>query len=242
MKALLFAAGLGTRLKPFTDHHPKAMALVGGKTLLEHNIRYLQKNGIYDVVVNVHHFGEQIIDLLEKERGFGSHVAISDERDRVLETGGGLKKAAHFFAGMPHLAAMNADILTTLNMRALIDRHIESGNMATLAVSDRFSARRFLFDEHQTLCGWQNTATGEVRLAREAASLLPLAFSGIQVLSARIFEDVPLADKFSLVDWYLHLAKTKRIAAYDHSGDLFLDIGKPENLSLAQTLFGDSAQ
>ena len=137
MKAMIFAAGLGTRLKPWTDHHPKALAMVNGKSLLQRNILYLQEYGITEVVVNVHHFANQIIDAVKRNQGWGSSVIISDETDAVLETGGGLKKAAPLFAGEENMVILNADILTNLQLDQMILQHRQTNALATLAVSQR---------------------------------------------------------------------------------------------------------
>jgi MurNAc alpha-1-phosphate uridylyltransferase len=220
MKAMLFAAGLGTRLKPFTDHHPKALVEINDKTLLEHNIRYLQRFGIYEVIVNVHHFAQQIEDVIFEHDGFGSEITISDERAEVLETGGGLKKAAHFFKGEEAFVVMNVD-----------------NAVATLAVMNRDSARHFLFDSNMRLCGWRNNKTNEERISRTIAPVQPYAFSGIQVLSQTALQDNPFEGKFSLVDLYLHLAKSHILKGYDHSGNLFIDVGKPESIEKAEYLF-----
>jgi MurNAc alpha-1-phosphate uridylyltransferase len=236
MKAMLFAAGLGTRLKPFTDHHPKALAEVNGKTLLEHNIRYLQRFGIEDVIVNVHHFAGQIKEAIEENSGFGSWVTISDESNEVLETGGGLKKAAEYFADEEAFVVMNVDVLTNLDLGKMIEAHKAAGAMATLAVMKRDSSRQLLFDEHMLLCGWANNNSGEQRISREVAWMQPFAFSGIQVLSPAIL-DMPFEGKFSMIDVYLHFAKTELIKGYDHSGNIFLDVGKPESLEKAAYLF-----
>ena len=237
MKAMLFAAGLGTRLKPFTDYHPKALAEVNGVTLLEHNLRYLQRFGIYDVVVNVHHFAEQIELTLEENADFGSRVAISDERNMLLDTGGGLKNAAWFFEGESHFLVMNVDILTNLDLERMLQAHEAGDSMATLAVMKRQSSRQLLFDEHLDLCGWANNNTGEQKIAREATWMQPLAFSGIQVLNIDVFKHCPFEGKFSSIDWYLNLAKTHIIKGYDHSGNIIIDVGKPESLEKAGYLF-----
>ena len=236
MKAMLFAAGLGTRLKPFTDNHPKALATVNGKTLLEHNILYLQRFGIKDVLVNVHHFADQIEETVKTNNGFGSNITISDERNEVLETGGGLKKAASHFINEETFVVMNVDVLTNLNLQRLIDQHIQADALATLAVMKRNSSRQLLFDEHMLLCGWANNKTGEQRIAREVLSLTPYAFSGIQVLSPAIL-DMPFNGKFSIIDVYLHFAKEQIIKGYDHTGDTFIDVGKPESIDLAAGMF-----
>lgn len=236
MKAMLFAAGLGTRLKPFTDKHPKALAEVNGKTLLEHNIRYLQRFGIEDVIVNVHHFADQIEQVLNDNNGFGSWVTISDERNEVLETGGGLKKAAPYFEHEDNFVVMNVDVLTNLDLNKMIEAHTTSDAMATLAVMKRASSRQLLFDEYLMLCGWTNNNTGEQKIVREVLEMQPLAFSGIQVLSNRML-DIPFKGKFSIIDLYLHNARENIIRGYNHTGNIFIDVGKPESLEKAGYLF-----
>ncbi len=248
MKAMILAAGLGTRLKPFTDHNPKALAEVNGKSLLEHNIRYLQRFGIYDVIVNVHHFADKIEAALYEHDNFGSEVSVSDERSEVLETGGGLKKAAGFFAGEEAFVVMNVDVLTNLDLGKMIEAHTNSrdamlaspGNaspIATLAVMKRESSRMLLFDKEMTLCGWVNNKTNEERISRQVSSLDLFAFSGIQVLSQAVLNNIPFEGKFSLIDLYLHLAKSHTIKGYDHTGNIFLDVGKPESIEKAEYLF-----
>jgi len=237
MKAMLFAAGLGTRLKPFTDHSPKALVEVNNKTLLEHNIRYLQRFGIYEVIVNVHHFAAQIEDAIFEHDAYGSEITISDERAEVLETGGGLKKAAPFFAGEDAFVVMNVDILTNLDLGRMISAHQQGDAIATLAVMKRESPRQFLFDEQMTLCGWTNNTTGQQRISRQVQPLAPFAFSGIQVLSHAVLADMPFEGKFSLVDEYLYLAERHTLKGYDHTGNLFIDVGKPESIEKAEYLF-----
>jgi len=237
MKAMLFAAGLGTRLKPYTDHCPKALVEVNNKSLLEHNIRYLQQFGIYEVIVNVHHFAQQIEDAIMEHDGYGSEIFISDERAEVLETGGGLLKAAHFFTGESDFVVMNVDILTNLDLGKMISAHVESKALGTLAVIKRTSSRQFLFDDSMTLCGWTNNNTGEKRISRDVNPLTPFAFSGVQVLSAGVFADIPFTGKFSLIDLYLHLAPNHTLKGYDHTGNIFIDVGKPESIEKAEYLF-----
>lgn len=236
MKAMLFAAGLGTRLKPFTDRHPKALAEVNGKTLLEHSLRYLQRYGIEDVIVNVHHFADQIEQVLQDNNGFGSWVTVSDEREMVLETGGGLLKAAPYFDDEENFVVMNVDVLTNLDLGKVIDFHKTNESFATLAVMKRESGRYLLFDEHMILCGWTNNKTGEQKISREVLEMQPFAFSGIQVLSHKIL-DMPFTGKFSLIDLYLHFAKSELIKGYDHTGNIFIDVGKPDSLEQAGYLF-----
>ena len=238
---MILAAGLGTRLKPFTDKHPKALAMVNGKSLLQRNIEYLQKIGITEVLVNVHHFADQIIDAINTNHGWGSTVTISDETDVVLETGGGLKKAACYFGNETSFLLINADILTNLDLDALVAQHTNTGALATLAVSDRDSSRYFLFDETGKLCGWKNQNTGEYKPGHlndsNTEHLQAKAFSGIQVIDTKLLPLMQREGKFSMVDVYLDLCATHTILAYDHTGATLLDVGKPESLALAATLF-----
>lgn len=238
MKAMILAAGLGTRLKPFTNAHPKALVAVKGKTLLQRNIEYLSNFGIKDVIINVHHFPEQIKEILEKNKCFGSKVTISDESNEILETGGGLKKAAWFFNdGNQPFVVMNVDVLTDMNLKAMIDEHNNLQPVATLAVTTRHTSRYFLFDEMPNLCGWRNEKTGEQKVSREAAKFYPKAFSGIHVISPKIFSMIKMEGKFSMVDVYLEIAKTYAIGAFDHSNTKFIDVGKPESIAKAEELF-----
>lgn len=243
MKAMIFAAGLGSRLKPFTDRHPKALAEVNGKTLLERNILYLQKFGIKDVMVNVHHFADQIVSAIEKNNGWGSVITISDEKEEVLETGGGLKKVAGYFEKERAFVVMNVDILTDFDLMEMIRSHQQEKPLATLAVTQRKSSRYFLFDEYDKLCGWRNVQTGEEKPAdlqqtHEDYNLLKeRAFSGIHVISSNIFSLMHQEGKFSMVEVYLDLMKKNRINSFDHSGGILIDVGKPENVEKAATLF-----
>ena len=237
MKAMIFAAGLGTRLKPWTDSHPKALAVVNGKTLLQRNIEYLQQAGIYDVIVNVHHFADQILSEIERADGWGSRVTISDETDAVLETGGGLKKAAWYFEGETAFVVMNADILTDMDLAAMVQQHLSGGALATLATSDRSSSRYFLFNDNNELCGWENVKTGEQKIVRGEQPLFRQAFSGIHVIDTRIFPLIVQDGKFSMVDVYLTVAAGNSVQAFNHTGAIFIDVGKPESLVKAEALF-----
>lgn len=238
IQGMIFAAGLGTRFKPWTDKHPKALAVINGKSLLQRNIEYLQGYGINDVVVNVHHFADQVIDALEKNKGWGSKIRISDESDEVLETGGGLKKAAPLLnAGT--IVIVNADILTDLDLHAMIQYHHQHQPIATLATTGRSTSRYFLFDVQQILCGWRNTHTGEEKISRAADHLQQKAFSGIHVIQKELISRIHRSGKFSMVDGYLDLARTEKILSFDHSGSKFIDVGKPESVAIAENLFED---
>ncbi|MDQ6756083.1 MAG: sugar phosphate nucleotidyltransferase [Bacteroidota bacterium] len=237
MKAMILAAGLGTRLKPFTDKYPKALAIVNGKSLLQRNIEYLSSFGIKDVIVNVHHFARQIKDVIEKNNGFGSNITISDESDEVLETGGGLMKAKHFFSQKESFILMNVDVLTNMNLRIMIKQHNSLKPLATLAVTGRKTTRYFLFDDVGNLCGWKNKKTGEQKISKESKKYFEKAFSGIHIISPEIFSLIKRKGKFSMVDVYLDLAKSHTITAFDHSTSKFIDVGKPESIKIAGEIF-----
>lgn len=237
MKAMILAAGLGTRLKPWTDHHPKALAVVNGKSLLQRNIEYLQQFDINDVIVNVHHFHDQVIDAVKVNQGWGSNITISDESAEVLETGGGLKKAAGYFKDETDFLLMNVDVLTDLNLTAMIQQHRNSAALATLAVTERHTSRYFLFNHKQELCGWRNVNTGDEKIARPSLELIQKAFSGIHVINSALLPLLSREGKFSMVDVYLDLAKDHFIQAFDHSDSKFIDVGKPESVEKAERMF-----
>ncbi len=234
---MIFAAGLGSRLKPWTDHHPKALAVVNGKSLLQRNIEYLQKHGIQDVIVNVHHFADQVMDAIKKNNGWGSQVTLSDETDMVLETGGGLKKAAWYFNDGNDFVVMNVDILINMDLTDMIRQHKEQNPLATLAVSDRETSRYFLFDEKHILSGWRNVKTGEEKIVRDAGNLIQKAFSGIHVIHPLLLSAIKQDGKFSMVDVYLDLAKEHIISSYNHTGANMIDVGKPESILKAEAMF-----
>lgn len=236
-KAMLLAAGLGTRLKPFTDKHPKALAVVNNKTLLQRNIEYLQQYHIKNVIVNVHHFAEQIIAAIEQNNGWKSNITISNEVDEVLETGGGLQKASWFFKDDENFLLMNVDMLTDLNLQQMIVQHINSNALATLAVTNRTSSRYLLFDETNRLCGWRNVQTKEEKLPRAANTLFEKAFSGIQIIRTELLSLIQQQGKFSMIDVYLSLAANHTIQGFEHSNSKLIDVGKPESLQKAATMF-----
>lgn len=237
MKAIIFAAGLGTRFKPWTEHHPKALAPVNGKSLLQRNVEYFRQYGITDVVVNVHHFADQIEDAVAAADGWGSTVRISDERGEVLETGGGLMKARPFLDGDTPFISTNADVLTDLDLNKLVRFHREQQALISFAVTNRKTSRYFLFDEENRLCGWENTITGERRISIDQPHLVQRAYSCVVVYEPAVFDLISRRGKFSLVDVYLDLAAGHRIMAMDHSGDRFVDVGKPESIAVAEKLF-----
>ena len=227
---------LPARFKPWTDKHPKALALVNGKTLLERNIYYLQSFGIKDILVNVHHFADQIRHAIIVNDGWGSNITISDETDEVLETGGGLKKASFYFDQEPFVL-MNVDILTDLDLRALINFHEEEMPLATIAVTNRKSSRYFLFNKNNRLTGWRNSETGEEKISKRSNPIFQKAFSGIHIINQDLLQLMKQQGKFSMVDVYLDLAKEHIISSYDHTGAQLIDVGKPENILKAETVF-----
>ena len=234
---MIFAAGLGTRFKPWTDKHPKALALVNGKSLLQRNIEYLQQFGITEVVVNVHHFADQIISAVKTNNGWGSKILISDETNEVLETGGGLLKAKDLLDGEEPFVTINADILTDLSIKRLLDYHKDYKALISFGVTHRKTSRYFLFDEYDRLCGWRNKKTKEEIISISKPDLVERAYSCVVIFEPKIFSLIRQRGKFSIVETYLDLAKEHLILGYDHTGDKFADVGKPESVAKAETLF-----
>jgi N-acetyl-alpha-D-muramate 1-phosphate uridylyltransferase len=236
-KAMIFSAGLGTRFKPWTDTHPKALALVNGKSLLQRNIEYLQQYGIKEVVVNVHHFPEQVKEAIHKNNGWGSHIMISDETSELLETGGGLVKAKHFFEGDRPFLSLNVDILTNLDLNKLMAYHLQNKPLVSFGVSNRKSSRVLLLDEDSRLCGWKNLQTGEEKIVIHKPNLVEKAYSCVVIYEPGIFSLIKQKGKFSIMDTYLDLAAAHVIKGYDHSGDKLVDVGRPESVAVAEKLF-----
>lgn len=231
MKAMIFAAGLGTRLRPLTNDRPKAMVEIDGMPLLEIIIRRLRHYGYTDIIVNVHHYAKMIVDFLAKKKNFGIDITISDETEMVLETGGGLQKAAWFFQDEPFLVH-NVDILTNLNYHDLLHFHKENKAITTLAIRNRQTSRYLLFDKKNVLSGWKNIKTGEVRMSRgEAENKQPFAFSGVHIIEPELLKCFTRTGKFSIIDTYLDVAKNNIITGYDHTDSIWLDVGKPDSLA-----------
>lgn len=232
---MLFAAGLGTRLKPFTNHHPKALALVNGKSLLERNIEYLKSYGIEEIVINIHHFGNQIVEFINQQDQFGIRILISDESDEVLETGGGLVKAKNLL-GDERFLVMNVDILTDLNLHEFMNFHQANHPLISLAVSKRESSRKLLFDQKIVLKGWKNLATSEEILLSQD-DYEEFAFSGLHIIEPTIFDWLPKSGKFSIMKSYMDLMHHQRILGFDHSGGKLVDVGRVESVREAEKLF-----
>jgi very-short-patch-repair endonuclease/dTDP-glucose pyrophosphorylase len=245
LSAIIFSAGLGTRFKPWTDLHPKALAIVNGKSLLQRNIEYLQQYGVTDVVVNVHHFPDQIVDALKKNNGWGSNVMISDESNEVLETGGGLMKARHLLGSDQPFISLNVDILTNLDLNKLLAFHQQHKPLVTFGVTSRKSSRVLLFDKDNRLCGWRNLLTGQEKgphlnfeeSDERKQQLVEKAYSCVVIYQPEIFDLIKQTGKFSIMDSYLDLAADHVILGYDHTGDKLVDVGKPESVAIAESLF-----
>ena len=248
---MIFAAGLGTRLKPLTDTLPKALVPLAGKTLLQWQIEKLKTAGITDIVINVHHFSDMIINYLHDNDNFGCRIAVSDERDMLLETGGGLRKAEallrsgvqEFRSSGEGILVCNVDILSNIDIPTLLNAY-NPDEMGVVVVSERDTQRYLLFDDNNCLCGWTNIATGEVRgpisnNQYPIANPRSLAFSGMQVLNPRIFEamDKVVAEKgekFSLIDLYLSIAEKEILKAFIPENYRMMDVGKINQLSEAE--------
>jgi len=237
MKALILAAGLGARLGSITDNKPKALVEVNGIPLIEIVIKRLIDSGFNSLIVNVHHYAEQIMNYLNMKKNFGIEIKISDESNQLLDTGGGLKKAAWFFNNGKPFLVHNVDILTDLDLYKLYNFQLSNGCIATLAVQQRKSSRYFLFDEQKKLCGWQNEKINEIKMARKPeGNLSKLAFSGIHAADPIIFNFMPKDKIFSLVDLFLQVASLHQITYFEHTNSLFMDLGKKENLVKAEQL------
>lgn len=250
MKAFIPAAGLGTRLRPFTLSHPKALVPVDGVPMLERVIERLKTQGFDDFVINLHHFGNQIRDFVKSKNDFGVRIRFSDESERLLETGGALLHAARLLGENDEpFIIHNVDILSNGDLRGLMKIHEESGSAATLLVSERDSSRRLLFDDAMNLCGWHNVSKGWYRPENAAEELnkglkgkifQEMAFSGIHVMSpSAIFQEMirqKRAGVFSVIDFYLE-AISSIVIKGEKSPDLqLIDIGKPESLTRASKL------
>lgn len=235
MKAMIFAAGLGTRLYPLTESKPKALVEVNNKPLILHNLEYLAKYGVTEFVVNVHHFGQQVIDYC-KQLNDRFNIHISDERDELLDTGGGLKNAFKLLSELNEpIIVMNADVLCNANLQHMLEYHQVSSNLVTLAVRDRYSSRKLLFNEDSRLAAWKNVTTGDLKTA------LPInkqsseyAFSGLQIISSKVFELFPSDNKFSIINFYLSIAVDYRIGNYIHNDSYWFDVGTIEKLTRAE--------
>lgn len=238
LKALIFAAGLGTRLKEHTSDKPKALVQLAGKPLLQHAIEKLTAHHITDITINVYHFAGQIISFLESHHFPGVNIHISDEREALLDTGGGLHKAASFLSGNEPILLYNVDVISNLDISQLEQTHLASGSLVTLVVRQRETSRYMMFDPDMQLAGWKNFSNGETKISRpdSFSKALPYAFSGIQVIQPEIFELITEKGKFPIMDLYLRLAQTQNIKGYLDTSTVWMDLGKPDQLLLAEKM------
>lgn len=224
--AMIFAAGLGTRLRPLTDNRPKALVRYEEKTLLEHVLDKIIAAGIPRIVVNVHHFPDQIIDFL-KSHPKDAEILISDERAYLRDTAGGVRFAEPLFGNSDTVLLYNVDILSSIDLNAMLEYHHFSGSDVTLAVRNRKTSRYLLFDPADlSLCGWKNVQTGQIILPEKVEDPLPLAFSGIHVLDRKVINKIPSVEKQSLVPFYLKQIGSLKISGYCHQQDDWCDVGK----------------
>ncbi len=246
MKAMILAAGLGTRLRPLTDDRPKALVEVGGRTLLEITLSRLRGFGVHEVIINVHHFADMIVDYLKKNNNFGMRTEISRE-EALLDTGGGLKKAAHFFLENSSredepFILHNVDVVSTIDLGRMVQFHREHNALATLAVQDRETSRYLLFDEQLQLCGRRSGRDQAPELVRPSPQVQALAFSGVHVISPRLLSMITEEGAFSIITTYLRLAaRGEKILAFRADSYYWRDLGRPENVVQAgrdlKTLF-----
>jgi NDP-sugar pyrophosphorylase family protein len=237
MKAMLFAAGLGTRLKPFTDNKPKALVEINGVALLEMVIKRLIFFGFNEIIINVHHYSQQIIEFLSSKNNFDIRIEISDESALLLDTGGGLKKAGHFFNDGKPFLVHNVDILSDIDLNLLYKAHLQHNYLATLACTERPSTRHFLINNENELCGWKNEKTGEVIISKETNLYLkPIAFCGIQIISPEFLGLINETGTFSIINTYLRLATVNAIKVMPFQNLKWIDIGSLENYKKAQVM------
>ena len=239
MRAMVLAAGLGTRLRPLTDHRPKALVEVGGRTLLEIALARLSSFGIREVIVNVHHFADMIGDYLKANKNFGMRIDVSREDDVLLDTGGGLKKAACFFlensgAAEEPFVLHNVDVISTIDLHRMAQFHAENHALATLAVQERPTSRYLLFDEQLQLCGRKSGKDGQAELVRSSSHPKALAFSGIHVISPRLFSLMTEEGVFSIIAPYLRLAaQGEKIIAFRSDEYQWRDLGRLDDVMQA---------
>lgn len=239
MKAMILAAGLGTRLGPLTANRPKALVEIDGTPLLALVIQRLQRFGFHEIIINVHHFADQIIQYLQTHNNFGLQISISDEQELLLDTGGGIKKAEWFFNDGQSFLVHNVDIISNIDLTALYQYHLHTQAMATLACKERPSSRYFLFDRQQRLCGWENNQTKEQKQAIpiSADEVRRMAFSGIHVIRPELLRQVRQTGAFSIIDTYLQLATANLINCFDIGDAAIVDVGKPEQLQQFENIF-----
>lgn len=245
MKGMIFAAGLGTRLRPLTDHCPKALIEVGGMTMLERTIRRMVDAGVTEITVNIHHHAQMIREYLAQNANFGAKISLSDESDELLDTGGGLAKALELIGTEDDVLVCNADIFTDFDIAEMAEAHEKSGADVTLLCQDRETARKLLFDEEGKMVGWTNLSTGEIRTPYPTlGETSALAFGGIHILAPSALEmlkEKRSDGKFSITPFYIETCNELCIKAFQQIRDyVWVDIGRPESLNRARSIAEES--
>ncbi len=235
LKAMIFAAGLGTRLRPLTNDRPKALVEFKDKPLLEHTIEKLKTVGVEHIVVNVHHFADKVIDFLHS-KDFGVKISISDERDELLDTGGGLRKAADILGDEPFFIH-NVDILSDIDLKEMLLAHKASGAIVTVGIRRTEANRYFMQNAEGDLCGWGNSNTGEQIISRESDYLEKISFTGIHIVSGKLFQYIKPEGAVSIIDAYLKAARTEKIYCFPCDDNVWEDVGSPEALKEAENVF-----
>ena len=232
---MIFAAGKGTRLQPLSNNMPKALVKIGGIPMIEYQIKKIISFGFNEIIINVSHFADQIIEFIKKKNNFNIHISFSHEQDELLDTGGGLKKASWFFNDNKPFLVHNVDPLCNINLKQLYDFHLNMHPLATLAVKNRSTSRFFVFNSDNILCGWEFPAENKKIVSREfITNSYRIAFSCMQILDPEIFSLIEEEGAFSLTKLYLRLATDNDIYAYQHDEDYWFDMGSTEKLKIAE--------
>lgn len=230
MKAMILAAGLGTRLKPLTDNIPKALVEVGGFTMLELSIRYLKKFGFKEIIINIHHFADQIIDYVNSHGQFGIEINFSDERDQLMDTGGAIVHGSSLIQGGGPFLLMGVDVLTDLDLHKMIRFHNEQDPLVTLAVKDRETTRSLLFDNNMQLRGWRDNRSGEIKGRNLENAVHALGFSVVQIIQPEIFEWIEEKGAFPIMELYLRLMDFHKIVGFRHDENTWLEFGRTDRI------------
>ncbi len=237
MKAIILAAGLGSRLKSITNNKPKALVEVNGIPMLEMVIQNLKGQGVHDFLINIHHFGQSIIDFLTKNNNFGVNITISDERNKLLDTGGAILKASDFIQGSEPILVHNVDIISSIKIDDLLNNHIANNSIATLCVRKRNSGRGLLFNDNMHLIGWTNIEKQEYKWVDNTFTDYSLfAFSGIYLISPDFTKQIKQKGKFSIIDTWLEIAKSNTITGFIDTSDIWHDLGTAHKINIAESI------
>lgn len=239
MKAMIFAAGIGSRLKPLTDHTPKALVELRGLPLLQHQLNLLKSAGIREIVINIHHHAEIMLAFIEKISTHEFSISVSDETDQLLDTGGGLKKAAQWLTGDEAFFVLNADVICNFDLLEMHMNHLETKSDVSLAVTNRSSSRQLLFDSTDRLCGWKNEQSGELKRIEPLRDGNPFSFSGIHLINPSVLSFFGDESVFSIIDFYLNHGNHLKIQAFHHQKEGWFDLGDLKKLEMAERYYQD---